>query len=163
MSERGWKWALRIMGWAFIIVPLVLAFSANNWDVKSAVLPSNQELNAISNQVTSIIGEGTSANPPAFDNPVVEGDLVRVTATLKSPLKIAGTITGFTANLPSQGTVTKLHMEKAPIEVAPLETLTFDLVGTYSGNPSFDPITAYGLTFVVYGVTVQVNNYGGVP
>lgn len=152
------KWALRLLGLALLIGPILIAFGMNNWDLKAAVIPSEDEISQVTGQITGIFGDGFSQDTFTIGNPTVIGTNVILPITFKSPLSVPIRINDISVTVVDQGTTLgQLNLEEG-VDVPVDGTVSFDLVGTYSGPMPSDPqIGGMNLNIEVYGVTVQVN------
>ncbi len=160
MRDGALKWALRLLGLALAIGPILIAFSMNNWDLRATVLPSDQELGQVQDQLTqSVFGGGISEDTLTYGSPITSGNNVTVPITFRSPLNISGTILSFDVGIDDQGIrVAELHLQDGPVHVPANGTVEFDLAGTYQGEMPANPqIGSLTVTFEVYGVTVRIS------
>ncbi|MEM3420787.1 MAG: hypothetical protein QW315_00815 [Candidatus Hadarchaeum sp.] len=157
MRDGALKWSLRLLGIALVVVPILVAFSASNWDLKEAVLPSNQELSQISGRVGEIFGGGFSEDTIVLGQPTFSGNSVSVPATFKSPFKVPVKLEEFTLTVSDQGMQPiKLQMEEDELEIPANGTVTFNLVGAIPATPPSNPqVTDVSVTFEIYGVTIN--------
>ncbi|MGC8817469.1 MAG: hypothetical protein ACP5PX_06695 [Candidatus Hadarchaeum sp.] len=157
MRDGALKWALRLLGIALVVVPIILAFSANGWDLKKALLPSEQELSQVSEGVGDIFGGGFSEETMSMGQPVISGSSVRVPVTFKSPFKVPIKLKEVNLTVSGQGMPPiQLQMEEEELEIPANGSVNFTLVGTIPGSPPSNPqITAVNVTFEIYGVTIQ--------
>jgi hypothetical protein len=163
MGERALKWGLRLLGIALAIGPLLIALGTHNWDIKAAVLPSENEINEIENSVTGIFGGGPSENtihysilPPSDSN-------IRVSVQFTSPFNIPIKIKDVSASVSDQGVnIAQVHMQEDEVEVPAKATVNFTLVGPYTGGlPTNPQLSGANITFELYGVTIQAHMSGG--
>lgn len=159
MRDGALKWSLRLLGIALVIVPIIVALSASDWDVKKAVLPSEQELNQISGSVSEIFGEGFTEDTLLLGQPTLSGGLVNLPVTFKSPFKVPIKLKELTLTVSDQGMQTiQLHMEDGELEIPANGTVTFRLVGPVPAAPPSNPeVTAISVVFEIYGVTISFN------
>lgn len=166
MKDGALKWALRLLGLALAIAPIIIAFSINNWNLRETVLPSNEEIVQIQNQVTSAFGGGFSQDSLVFDDPVFSGSSVSVSVTFRSPFNVPMRITEASIGVSDQGVkIMDLHLDEDFVEVPASGTASFTLVGLYSGAEPTDPqFESMDATFEIYGLTVDIHTgvMGGV-
>ncbi|WP_342819124.1 hypothetical protein [Candidatus Hadarchaeum sp.] len=154
---------MRLLGIALVVVPILVAFSASNWDPKEAVLPSEQELNQISGRVGEIFGGGFSEDTIVLGQPTFSGNSVSVPATFKSPFKVPVKLEEFTLTVSDQGMQPiKLQMEEDELEIPANGTVTFTLVGAIPTTPPSNPrVTAVSVTLEIYGVIINFSRGSG--
>jgi len=153
------KWALRLLGLALTIGPILIALGAHDWDVKKAVLPSDEEIRQISDQVTGIFGGGFSQETLTFGEPILSGNIIRLPVTFRSPLKVPIKITDFSVMVTDQGAqAIELQMEETGLDIPANGTAALTLVGSISGAlPSNPKLAAISASLEVYGVTIQLH------
>jgi hypothetical protein len=162
MGERALAWGLRLLGIALVIGPLLIALGTHNWDIKAAVLPSENEMKQIENSVTGIFGGGPSENtfnysilPPADGN-------IRVSIQFTSPFNVPIKIDNISASVSYQGGGKENVYLENEVEVPAQATVNFMLIGTYTGVlPTNPQLSSADITFESYGVTVSVRIVGG--
>ena len=161
MGERALKWAFKLLGIALVVVPLVVALAAADWDLKAAVLPSNEELNQAKSAVAGVIGGGISQDTLTWGSPTIVDSNLSVPVTLKSPFNVPIKITeaAVTANTGTQ--TIQLRMKEKEVEVPKNATVVITLVGTYSGMLPSNPQIAGFMTIEVYGLTARIQVGGG--
>ncbi|MFH1821768.1 MAG: hypothetical protein ABH852_04945 [Methanobacteriota archaeon] len=159
MRDGALKWALRLLGIALFIGPFLIALGMHNWDIREAVLPSDEEMSQVTSQITDMFGDEFSPDTLTVGSPVISSNNVRLPVTFKSPLKMPIKITDISVTVVDQGaTVGQLHLEEGMLEIPASGTVSFALVGTYTGTIPSDPqLGDMSFTLEVYGVTVQVN------
>lgn len=158
MRDGALKWALRLLGLALTIGPIIIAFGINNWDIKATVLPSDAELNQVTNQVKGVFGGGLSPDTFTHGNLTSDGNNVQLQVTFKSPLNVPIKITSISINVSNQGAqLTQLHMQEGVVDVPANGTANLTFVGSYSGTIPVNPQLSATATFETYGVTVQLN------
>lgn len=164
MGERVLGWGLRLLGIALFIGPFVAAFSAHDWDLQAAVMPSQAEMDEVNERLSGLVfEEGFSEDPFTLGTPEFSNNTVSVTVEFTSPLKIPIKITDLSASISDQGVqVAQVQMEEAEVDVPANGTANFTLVGSYSGTfPTNPEPTDVNITFELYGVTVQVQMGAG--
>jgi hypothetical protein len=139
-----------------MIGPFIAVFAVHNWDVRAALLPSENDTKEIEESLKSVMGE-PSENMFSIGSAVITGNTIRVSIQFTSPAKIPITIKEITATISDQGVeIGQAQMEEDEVEVPPGATVNFTLVGTYSGAPPTNPqLSKAVIKLECYGVTVQ--------
>ncbi len=164
MRDGALKWGLRLLGLLLFIGPILVAFSMNGWDLRETVLPSNEEIGLIQNQLNSaVFSRGFSADMITYGTPVINGNNVSVDLTFRSPLNVDATILSFDVGVNDQGLrVGELHLQDGAVMVPANGTVKFTLAGTYSSGALVDPqADSISVLFEVYGVTIQLQTSAG--
>lgn len=159
MGERALGWGLRLLGIALFIGPFIAAFTAHDWDLQAAVVPSQAEMDDVKERLSGlVVEEGFSEDPFTLETPIFSNDTVRMAVEFTSPLKIPIKITDLSATISDQGLqVAQVQMEEAEVDVPANGTANFTLVGSYTGVPPTDPEPTYvNITFELYGITLQL-------
>ncbi|MBC7219671.1 MAG: hypothetical protein H5T49_06050 [Hadesarchaea archaeon] len=158
MRDGALKWALRLLGIALVVVPIVVALAAKDWDLKEAVLPSEQELSQVTEAVGGIFGGGFSEDTLSLGEPTLSGSSVRVQATLKSPFQVPIKLKEFNLTISDQGMPPiQLQMEEDELEIPAKGTAVFTLVGAIPAAPPSNPrMTAVSIAFEIYGITITL-------
>ncbi|MGQ9787794.1 MAG: hypothetical protein ACUVQM_00540 [Candidatus Hadarchaeaceae archaeon] len=159
MRDGALKWALRLLGVALVVAPIIVALSARDWDLKDALLPSEQELSQVAESIGGIFGGGFSEDALSLSEPTLSGSSVRVQATFKSPFKAPVKLKELTLTVSGQGMQPiQLQMENDELEIPANGTATFALVGTVPAVPPSNPrVTAVSTTFEIYGITLNLS------
>jgi hypothetical protein len=158
MGDRSLKWGLRLLTILLIIVPLLVVFWTNNWDIKAAVLPSENEINGVENSVTGIFNENSTGNVLS----IVSITSTEVEVRFASPFNIPIKIDNISVSVSNQGENLGLATLGNEVEVPANATENIWLVWTYTGEPPTSPgLSGGNITFEVYGITVQVQTSGG--
>ncbi len=162
MGDRALKWCLRLLGIALLIGPILVALSANNWDIKAAVLPTEEEMNQVMDSVTGVFGGGFSQDTFVIGNPSVSGNKVSLLVSFKSPFNVPIKIIDVTITVADKGVqVGQLSMQDSVVEVPVNGTANLTLVGTLTGSYPTDPqFSIQSGTFEVYGVSVHLQMGG---
>jgi len=159
MGERVLGWGLRLLGIALFIGPFIAAFSAHNWDLQAAVMPSQAEMDEVKEMVTGLFGEGFSEDSFTLGTPTYPDNTIRVTVGFTSPLKLPIKITDFSLTISD---VAQMQMEEAEVEVPANGTVNLTFTGSYTRGVLTDPEpTDVNITFQLYGVTLQVQMEAG--
>jgi len=153
------RWGLRLLGLALLIGPILIAFGMHNWDIKETVLPSQDDIDQVTGQVTGMFSGGFSQDTLTIGTPSISGSDVRVPVTFRSPLNVPIKVTDISVTVVDQGaTLGQLHLEDGALEIPAGGTVSFALVGTYTGTIPSDPqLGEMSITLEVYGVTAQIN------
>jgi hypothetical protein len=165
MGERALAWGLRLLGIALVIGPLLIALGAHNWDIKAAVLPSDNEMKQIENSVTGIFGGGSPENTFSIGSPTIVGNnvIVPITSHFNIPIKIENL--SASVSVPSGKIYVRLENEvEIPVggTMGVTENLTLSVFGTYTGGlPTNPQLSIDNITFESYGVTVSARNVSG--
>jgi len=159
MRDGALKWSLRLLGIALVVVPILMALAAHGWDVKEAVLPSEEEISQVTERVSGIFGGGFSKDTITFGDPVVSGSRITVLVTFRSPLKVPMKITDFSVTVSDVGAQPiQLQMQESEVEIPANGAATFTLVGTVPAMPPQNPqMTGISCTFEVYGVSIHLS------
>lgn len=156
MGERALGWGLRLLGLALAIGPFIVALGMHDWDIQSAVMPSEEEMGEVRGRLSGLIG-GFRDSP--FELGALEniGNTLRATVGFTSPLKIPVKIKEFSAHVIDQGVrVAQLQME-GEIEAKPGVPVDITLSGSYPGGPLVNPrMENMSMKFESYGVTVKL-------
>ena len=164
MGERVLGWGLKLLGIALFIGPFIAAFSAHNWDLQAAVMPSQAEMDEVNERLSGLVAEeGFSEDTFTLGDPTYSDTTIRVTVGFTSPLKIPIKITDLSASISDQGVqVAQVQMEEEEVNVPANGTANFTLIGSFTGEPPTDPEpTDVNITFELYGVTLQVQMEAG--
>lgn len=167
MRDGALKWSLRLLGIALVVVPIIVALSAKNWDVKAAVLPSEQELNQISGSVGEIFGEGFSEDTMILGQPTFDANQISIPVIFNSPFKVPIELKELTLTVSDQGMqIIQLQMEEDELEIPANGTVTFTLVGAVpAAHPSNFEVRTISVVFEIYGITISFTqgSSGGQP
>lgn len=158
MGERALGWGLKLLGIALFVGPFIAAFAVHNWDLKATVMPSQEEMDNITETISGLFGEGFSEDSFTFEDPTYSGGTIRIPVRFTSPLNLPMKITDLSFTISDQGVeLAQVEMEETEVEIPANGTVNFTLTGPYTGTPPTDPqLTDVNITFEVYGVTLQV-------
>ena len=170
MGERALGWGLRLLGIALFVGPFVAAFAVHNWDFKTALMPSQTEIDEVRSRL-GLSGDGFSENPFTMGTPTLDGTTVRITGSFTSPFNLPVKIMDISFGVSCKHGVRliSMQMEEEEIEVQPRGTATFTLVGmlTQEGNQhildyhggAMPELTPTDLSFELelYGVTLRLS------
>lgn len=158
MGERALGWGLKLLGIALFVGPFIAAFAVHNWDLKATVMPSQEEMDEITETISGLFGEGFSENPFTFEDPTYSGGKVRIPVRFTSPINLPIKITDLSFTISDQGVeVAQVEMEETEVEIPANGTVNFTLIGPYTGTLPTDPQpTDVNITFEAYGVTLQM-------
>ncbi|TES83163.1 MAG: hypothetical protein E3J91_03625 [Hadesarchaea archaeon] len=158
MGERALSWGLRLLGIALFVGPFIAAFAVHNWDLKATVMPSQEEMDEITETISGLFGEGFSEDTFTIGTPTSSGNTIRIPVRLTSPLNLPIKITDLSLTMSDQGVeVAQVEMEETEVEIPANGTVDFTLIGPYTGTLPTDPQpTDVNITFEAYGVTLQM-------
>jgi len=151
---------LKLLGLAFSIGPLLIAFSINGWDVQ-ATLFNTEEFQPLEGETAGFFGEGEGAGVE-IDQAGVEYDnitkIVRVPVTISLPMNFSIDLTEFTLSGIVDGQSINLTMEEEKVKLVPGENALIHLIGTVGVDPTSKEIqsTTGTITLEKSGVTIQL-------
>jgi len=163
LGERTLSWGLRLLGIALFVGPFIVAFAVHNWDLQATVMPSQEEIDELSETVSGLFGGGFSEDTFILESPTYSGGKVRMPVRFTSPLNLPIKITDISITLSDEGVeVAQVEMEETEVEIPANGTVNFTLIGPYTGTPPTDPQpTDMNITFEAYGVTLQIQMVQG--
>ncbi|MQY68082.1 MAG: hypothetical protein GH150_01675 [Hadesarchaea archaeon] len=158
MGERALGWGLKLLGIALFVGPFIAAFAVHNWDLKATVMPSQEEMDEITETISGLFGEGFSEDTFTIGTPTSSGNTIRIPVGFTSPIDLPIKITDISFAISDQGVeVAQVEMEETEVEIPANGTVNFTLIGSYAGALPTDPQpTDMNITFEAYGVTLQV-------
>lgn len=160
---------------ALWVGPIVAAFASNNWDLKATVMPSEDQISGVKDQVENIIGGEFSENILEItDNQInlTTGEF-EAKVEFKSPFNINVEITEFSLGISCEQhdmPLGSVQMEEQEVNVSANGAATLTLVGTLTsqGTQHIDTVhrgvlpsitlTNSVLELEAYGVTVRMEN-----
>ena len=150
---------LKLLGLAFSIGPLLIAFSINGWDVR-ATLINQEELNEIQSLLGGLFekesgGIQINAEDATYDNLTQE---FRLPVVLSIDLPFSIDIVDFRLSAQANGQQLTLSMRENKITLMPGENTEITLVGRVPPELYNAELTQIqgSMTFEKYGVTIQV-------
>lgn len=172
MGERALKWGLRLLGILLFIGPLLIALGTHNWDIKAAVLPSENEMKEIEESVKGIFGE-TPIENFAFSNPTYDINTGSFSAevSFKSNVNLLLTITdlsGYVTCAEHGVRLGPISMQEQSVVVPKNGNASFTAVGTatsegmlhiatsHAGNLPTIGLENASFTIELYGVSLQI-------
>ena len=156
--ETTLKIGLRLLGLAFSIGPLLIAFSINDWDIQRTMVNA-AEIESIENQIRGLFEQeagGFEIGEAEYDN---TSHLLRLPVTLSLPFPFSIDLVGFdiTAQFDSQQVT--LSMEQDSVTLSPNENAVVWLSGQVADETlvNTQPTNIQGsLTLQKYGVSINV-------
>ncbi len=163
--ETALKIGLKLLGLAFSIGPLLIAFSINDWDIQRAMVNA-AEIESIENKIGGLFepeAGGFEIGDAEYDN---ASHLLRLPVTLSLPFPFSIDLVDFdiTAQFDSQEVT--LSMEQDSITLSPNENVVVWLSGQVADENlvNAQPTNIQGsLTLQKYGVSIKftVQESGG--
>lgn len=173
MGERVLAWGLRLLGIALFLGPIIIAFAMHNWDWRATLLPSEANINKVTDTLTGITGGGFSADTLTIGSPTFDGENIGITIGFSSPLKVPIKITDLSGYVTCGDhpdvRLGQISMQGESVEIPAQGTgnftaygqLTADAIqhinnshsGALPSNIGFENAT---ITFEFYGISVQV-------
>jgi len=160
MGERALKWGLRLLGIALTLGPILIALGTRGWDIKAAVLPTESEIREVEDIISGVLGgDGFSESTMQIEDPLISGSMVSATVHLTSPLNVSMILKEFSGEIyDGDVRIGEINMEEEEVEIPPGGTVTFHLVGEFSGDPPQNPrVCIASIEFDVYGVTITAH------
>ena len=147
-----------MLGIAFMIGPILIVLGMHNFDIQAAFMPSEEEMEEIQNNMTSLF-DMEGLEEPSIGTPTVAGNTVRLPISFTSPVQLPITIKGFSAALSDGGmTIAQIQMEEPEVEVAAGGSASLTLIGQYTGGiPGNPQMTDLSMSFEMLGVTVEAD------
>lgn len=173
MGKRALGIGLTLLSIALWVGPIAAAFAANNFDLKSTIIPSQQEMNDVKDQLEGIVGdEGFSEDSFNVESSEVDltSDQFEVVVSFTSPFTVPVTIKEFSGEIVDQQdyTLSTFHL-KNEVSISAggsgqlvfVGSLTSDgkqrIINVYGGNaPSDVSMTNATLKVRLYGISVEV-------
>lgn len=157
MGERTLKWGLRLLGVALFLGPIFISLGVNNWDPKAAVLPSQAELDQVTDAIKGVLGGGFSSDTLTLGSPSIVGNQVSLPMVFKSPFNIPVKIRSFSVSFQVDSQLVTLVMKESLVEVPAGGVVSFTLVGTYSGPLNVEPkFSEFAMNLEVLGIQVEL-------
>ena len=174
MRERALTWSLRSLSVALLVGPLIVAFAVHGWDYRAAVMPSQTEMDEITERFQSLFGEGSVE----FQSSTFVGTTITATVEFKLPFNFRVELVDFSCSIfcnTHNVFLASLEMEEEKVTIQPGENVTLTLVGELTSNGSQDisdnhggalpPLAALSFTGSFqaesYGVTMKMQIGGG--
>jgi hypothetical protein len=137
--------ALRALGLAFSLGPLLLAFAMNDWDVERTLI-NPEEVQAIQGRLGGLLQQqdtGTfEIGAAVFDNAVGR---LRLPVTLSLPFPFSVDLTEFELTLWFDSQPVSLAMEEDSVPLQPGRSVEIWLSGSVSENIAAQPTRVEGL------------------
>ncbi len=166
---------LFLLSIALWVGPIVAAFAANGWDLKATVMPSEDQMSEITDQIEGLFDGDFSEDVMEFtDNQINLGTgEFRVTVQLQSPFNIDVKIKSISLEVSCEQhdvPLGSVQMEESEVNVPANGTATFTLVGTLTSAAIQHITTVHGgdlpginstdmvLELEFYGVAVSIEN-----
>jgi hypothetical protein len=152
VGERALGWGLKLLGIALFVGPFIAAFAAHDWDLRAAVMPSEEEMAEVQEALTGLFGRGVGNILTFGGIPPDAGQSFTVPVTFNSPFKFPVTITDLSGGISVANNTYRLRMERESEDVPKLENKTFNVIGVLTTEDAGEIV----LTFEGYGLTVRL-------
>ncbi|MBS3815684.1 MAG: hypothetical protein KGY45_03880 [Hadesarchaea archaeon] len=149
MKKKALGIGLTLLTIALWVGPIVTAFSANNWNLKSTLMPRQEELQGVKNKFGGVMDEGISEDMFSTENAKVNlsDNEFEVDANLSSPFNIPITIQGFSGKLVDQDyevIIADIQMDEENVYLPPNGEAQFTIIGTLTQSGSQHIENNYG-------------------
>ena len=168
MGERALGCGLRLLGIALAIGPFIAALKTHNWEIKAAVLPSEEEISGLTDRLQGLGGGFFNFKDTEFVDSKRIGDNLEITVRFTSTVGFDLEINEFSSKLTCALETPHVYLAtvnlKAPVTIEPYSPgeliLTTDITQAVmhyleSHAWKIPTINFENLSFQIYGITIE--------
>ena len=167
MGERALGWGLRLLGIALAIGPFIVALGTHNWDIKAAVLPSEEEMSGLTDRFQGLRG-GFFKDMEFVDNRIVGDNFLEITVRFTSTIGFDLEINEFSSKLTCALETPHAYLAtvnlKAPVTIesyslgeliltANITQAVTHYLASHAGE--IPTINFENFSFQIYGITIE--------